>query len=167
LQIFIAIPLVLLSIGCNSPNDLAPKKVDLHVILPRELLDFNGSLVSRETLQGKHLGLYFSASWCPPCRTFTPKLIKFRNERLMDFEVILVGMDRSREDQRAYVDDYDMPWPSLPHDSESLSKLKALFGIKSIPTLIILSPDGVVVSTRGREEISTKGSVAFDGWLVR
>lgn len=85
----------------------------------------------------------------------------------MDFEVILVGMDRSREDQRAYVDDYDMPWLGLSHESESLAKLKALFGIKSIPTLIILSPDGVVISTRGREEISTKGSVAFDGWLVR
>lgn len=29
------------------------------------------------TEAGKHLGLYFSAHWCPPCRAFTPQLAKW------------------------------------------------------------------------------------------
>lgn len=34
------------------------------------LINANGDRVKVETLVGKTLGLYFSASWCPPCRRF-------------------------------------------------------------------------------------------------
>merc|ERR1712066_1089609 len=37
----------------------------------------DGSKVGLEAIEGKTLGLYFSAHWCPPCRGFTPKLAEF------------------------------------------------------------------------------------------
>jgi nucleoredoxin len=34
-----------------------------------------GAELSRAAaVSGKHLALYFSAHWCPPCKGFTPKL---------------------------------------------------------------------------------------------
>jgi nucleoredoxin len=34
-----------------------------------------GAELSRAVaVSGKHLALYFSAHWCPPCKGFTPKL---------------------------------------------------------------------------------------------
>ena len=53
---------------------------DQKVLLPNELLDAGGQEVSIDELKGKYVGLYFSASWCGPCRTFTPKLKKFRDQ---------------------------------------------------------------------------------------
>ena len=32
--------------------------------------------------RSKVIGLYFSAHWCPPCRAFTPKLVRAYTEHL-------------------------------------------------------------------------------------
>ena len=31
---------------------------------------------TEELLKDKVVGIYFSAHWCPPCRSFTPELVK-------------------------------------------------------------------------------------------
>ncbi|XP_052128314.1 nucleoredoxin-like [Frankliniella occidentalis] len=44
------------------------------------------------------VGVYFSAHWCPPCKAFTPQLVRTYNavrERGISFEVIFVSSDRS------------------------------------------------------------------------
>ncbi len=162
-----AIFLTVISLGCSSPTSDDLEQVDLKALLPAVLIAPSGESISHEILQGKYVGFYFSASWCPPCRIFTPKLIGFRNEHSDQFEVVLVGSDRSKEEQQAYVTEHGMPWPSLPNNGEHAKKLNELFGVQSIPTLIVVSPEGKVVSTRGREDITNPGSTALDEWLAK
>ena len=33
--------------------------------------------MTKADLEGKVIGIYFSAHWCPPCRGFTPKLVEW------------------------------------------------------------------------------------------
>lgn len=153
--------------SCTQPSASVPEKVVMNELLPDLLLSPSGDSVSRETLQGKFVGLYFSASWCPPCRAFTPVLIKFRNEHTEEFEVVLVGLDKSAQDQQAYVTKSGMPWPSLPNQKDYTQKLQSLFGIRGIPALIVVSPEGLVVSTRGRKEITKYGTSIFEEWLAK
>ncbi len=153
--------------SCTQSSSSAPEKVTLDELLPDLLLSPSGDSVARETLQGKFIGLYFSASWCPPCRAFTPVLINFRNECIEKFEVVLVGLDKSAQEQQAYVSKSGMPWLSLPNKMEHKQKLQSLFGIRGIPSLIVVSPDGLVVSTRGRKEITKYGSSIFEDWLAK
>jgi thiol-disulfide isomerase/thioredoxin len=51
-----------------------------------------------ERCRGKHIALYFSASWCGPCRSFTPKLQEFYTEaqktESIDVEIVYVSLDR-------------------------------------------------------------------------
>ena len=157
--------LVALNGGCEPSAESSPERVEINTIFPETLIAPSGTLISRETLQDKFVGIYFSASWCPPCRLFTPKLLQFHNEHSSDFEVVLVGWDRSEDEQRAYVVAHEMPWPALPNKSVHGEKIAALFGVQSIPTLIVVSPDGKVVSTQGRADVASHGSAAFAGWL--
>ena len=56
--------------------------VDIAGLLDTTFYDRDGNSVTLDDLKGKYIGLYFSASWCGPCRRFTPKLIWNYNEIL-------------------------------------------------------------------------------------
>jgi thiol-disulfide isomerase/thioredoxin len=63
----------------------------------------------------KIIALYFSASWCGPCRQFTPILVDFykrMNEKKKKFEVIFISKDQSAEQFGAYYS--KMPWLAVP-----------------------------------------------------
>ena len=47
-----------------------------------KIIDADGKEIPTESLRGKIVALYFSASWCIPCKKFTPQLIKFRDANL-------------------------------------------------------------------------------------
>jgi len=77
-------------------------------------LALKGTDVPASSLAGKVVAVYFSAHWCPPCRAFTPTLIKAyqaAKEQGLPFELIFVSSD---EDQEGF-DEYtaDMPFPSV------------------------------------------------------
>ncbi len=65
-------------------------------LFPQGLVDAQKQPVSVDSLDGKIVGIYFSAQWCPPCRNFTPKLVSFRNANKDDFEVVFVSSDAKK-----------------------------------------------------------------------
>ena len=73
--------------------------------------------------EGKVLGLYFSAHWCPPCRGFTPQLAKWYTElksgALADkFDIVFISSDRDEDSFDEYFD--SMPWLALPYQERDL-----------------------------------------------
>ena len=128
------------------------------------LLDAKGTEVSKEALAGKTIGLYFSAHWCPPCRTFTPKLVKFRDANKKDFEVVFVSSDRSPKAQMAYMKETGMKWYTLPHRSSAANALAKKHGIRGIPALIIVSPDGKTITKNGRGDVTSNAKGALKAW---
>ena len=134
------------------------------VSLPEDLLNAAGKVVSAETLSGKYVGLYFSASWCPPCRTFTPKLVEFHKANKDKFEVLLVSADNSEKAQANYMKKYMMPWLAVKHQSLAANLLVKKMGVSGIPFLVILDPDGSVVTNDGRGDVDSMGSKAFLKW---
>lgn len=92
--------------------------------------------------QVKYFAFYFSASWCPPCKAFTPKLVDFYDEIKPDFpefELIFVSADQSEKDTQKYIVDYEMPWPAFKH-GKHLGLVKS-FG-NGIPCLVVTDADG-------------------------
>nr|1OC9_A Chain A, TRYPAREDOXIN II [Crithidia fasciculata] len=108
--------------------------------------------IALPSLAGKTVFFYFSASWCPPCRAFTPQLIDFykAHAESKNFEVMLISWDESAEDFKDYY--AKMPWLALPfEDRKGMEFLTTGFDVKSIPTLVGVEADsGNIITTQAR-----------------
>ncbi|KAG6607536.1 putative nucleoredoxin 1 [Cucurbita argyrosperma subsp. argyrosperma] len=144
----------------------SPAVHDLNSLISSEGRDFlirnNGDQVKISSLIGKNVGLYFSASWCPPCRRFTP-IFAGVYEKLAskgDFEVIFVSSDR---DDNSFKDYFSkMPWLSIPFsDSDTIKRLKELFKVRGIPNLVVLDANGKVSTDQGVRMVSDHGVDAY------
>mmetsp|Transcript_13785 Transcript_13785/g.37743 ORF Transcript_13785/g.37743 Transcript_13785/m.37743 type:complete len:268 (-) Transcript_13785:199-1002(-) len=118
------------------------------------LVHGRGLVKTGDALTGaSHVGLYFSASWCPPCRGFTPQLIgSFPALQSKGFRCVLVSSDH---DQAAFDQYFEkMPWYALPYaDRQRKDELSARFRVQSIPTLAIVDCEGVEITTEGRDAV--------------
>ncbi|KAG5138113.1 hypothetical protein JHK82_022844 [Glycine max] len=110
------------------------------------------------SLKGKKLGLYFSASWCGPCQTFTPTLVDVYNEvaKKGDFQIVFITADEDDESFNGYFS--KMPWLAIPFsDSDTRSRLDELFHVRGIPHLALLDEAGNVVTEDGVDVIREYG----------
>jgi len=126
-------------------------------ILSGNVVDGQGKEVSIESLKSNTaLGIYFSAHWCPPCRGFTPSLVKTYNKIKADgkkFEIIFATSDNDEESFKAYF--HEMPWLSLPYKDSRIEELSDFFGVEGIPFFVVLDPvTGKVINKAGRSAVS-------------
>lgn len=160
-------PLMLCLIIAFSASALTAEEPLRPAFLPEKLEDAKGKKMDSSSLAGKYIGLYFSASWCAPCRAFTPLLKQFRDDHLDNgFEVVLVNFDKSNTDKRRYIRDSGMEWPSVEGARRKASKnLAETYQVRGYPTLIILDPHGNVVTDRGVDAITYEPETAFGRWI--
>lgn len=120
--------------------------------------------VKISSIEASTVALYFSASWCPPCRQFTPKLIEAYKELASQgksFQVVFVSGDQDDEAFNAYF--AKMPWLAVPFsDSDGRKDLDDRFNVRGIPHLIILNAKtGEVYTEDGVEYVSEYGIEAY------
>ncbi|XP_071733094.1 probable nucleoredoxin 2 [Rutidosis leptorrhynchoides] len=130
------------------------------------LLSPTGAKIKISDLEGKIVGIYFSANWYPQCQTFTKLLVKvyehIKAKYGSNFEIVFVSSD---EDLNAFNEYYQlhMPWLAIPFsDLETKKALNKMFDVEGIPCLIILQPnDNASVLHDGVELIYRYGVEAY------
>ena len=114
---------------------------------------------TREALKSANVvGIYFSGSWCQPCKRFTPLLVTFyerMKQKNNNFEIVLVSYDRTEDDFLSYFE--KMPWYSLVLNNIPTfgNKLSEMYRVEGIPSLVILEGDDLsVITTEGTSKVS-------------
>ena len=86
-------------------------------LIPNELVYADGKVLEAH-LDGKFVGIYFSAAWCPPCQFFSPELVRFRNDNQHEFEVVYVSSDVSQKEQFRYMKKIKANFGAVPYKGE-------------------------------------------------
>eukprot|EP00536_Pseudo-nitzschia_multiseries_P003623 jgi/Psemu1/323095/estExt_fgenesh1_pg.C_560060 len=109
------------------------------------------------------IGLYFSASWCPPCQKFTPLLTEFYEKAKASnsgLEIVFVSSDRGMEEFQGYYQ--KMPWLAIPPTEGSASikqNLSNTLGVTAIPSIAIIDAKTgeIVAGGEARDDIIRAG----------
>ena len=110
------------------------------------LQDIDGKSVKLRDFRGKNVVLIFWATWCPDCRGEIPQLKElYARTDPAQTVFVSVSFDRKFENLCAYVKEKEVPGVQL-FDPEGMknSAVGAAYGVKWIPSLYLIGPDGKV-----------------------
>ncbi len=108
----------------------------------------------KEGASPKYTAIYYSAHWCPPCRAFTPELVKWYNgfqPKHKDFQLVFVSSDKDEAAMLGYMTEMKMPWPALKF-GEKKETAVAKYAASGIPYLVLVDETGKDLTSKAENE---------------
>lgn len=120
----------------------------------------------------ENLLIYFSASWCGPCQTFTPKLVQFYQGHQLPnskMEIVFVSLDSNAKAMQQYMLKKGMPWPAVKFEKRSSLSLLSQIEGPGIPHLVLVDTKGKVLksSYENGQYIGTQPVLDAAGQLLK
>uniref|UniRef100_A0A3P9JNP9 Nucleoredoxin-like protein 1 n=1 Tax=Oryzias latipes TaxID=8090 RepID=A0A3P9JNP9_ORYLA len=123
-------------------------------------------------LENRIILLFFASMGCEKCHKFVPVLNQFF-KRLKDpayieypklLALIYVSLDQSEEQQEKFLKELHKKILFLTFDDPYRKELQSIFQVTDTPTVVVLRPDGSVLSPNAVHDISRLGTNCFHNW---
>ena len=111
--------------------------------------DVNGKEVKLSSFRGKYVLVDFWASWCGPCRTENPNVVKTYNQyKDKNFTILGVSLDRPGQKDKwlKAIQDDKLAWTNVSDLQFWNSPVVALYGFDGIPFNVLVDPQGKVIA---------------------
>lgn len=132
----------------------APERGDLAPEIEATLT--NGDTFKLSDYKGKYVLLDFWGSWCAPCRSELPHLVKLERELSNELVVVSVALEKSPDNWMQIVEKFGMNWETQIVEESSivmLSPIARAYGVSEIPTKFLISPKGELLGELTFDEI--------------
>lgn len=138
--------------GQKVKEELYPAGKEGTVVPDFKVKDKTGKEVSLSELrQGKkYILIDFWASWCNPCRKEIPNLKKlYAQYSGKGFEIVSISIDQKKADWEKALKEEGLTWPNFLDETG----VAALYKVKFVPTMYLITADGVMVGENLRGEV--------------
>ena len=123
--------------------------------VPFTMQDTSGTYIPLADLIGKnYLLVDFWASWCRPCREENPNVLSvYKDFKNKGFDILGVSLDRNKKSWEKAIQDDKLTWHHVSDLGYWQSVAARLYGIRSIPSNVLIDPNGVIIAKnlRGNE----------------
>lgn len=131
-----------------------------------ELKNINGKIINVSDFRGKIVFLNFWTTWCPECRVEMPGMEKlFQRFKEDDFAMIAINLRETSKTVNTFFNKNKLTFSALLDSDGSVG---TAFGIRSIPTTIILDKrGGLLGKALGSRQWGGRKAVVLFETLVR
>lgn len=118
----------------------------------RELEEFEGRLLSgamfdSRDLEGRVSVFNVWGSWCVPCRTEAPALVRLAMEQSGRVDFVGINVRDSDDAARAFERQYEVPYPSITTgDSNNALLAFGSAAVGAVPTSIVVDAEGRIAA---------------------
>jgi peroxiredoxin len=116
--------------------------------VPFSMQDTSGMALSVESLIGQNYILVdFWASWCASCRAENPNAVALYNQyHDKGFDILGVSFDSYRDRWLGAIKDDSLTWNHVSDLQGWENKVGKLYGIRSIPSNVLVDPSGLIIA---------------------
>lgn len=109
--------------------------------------------VSLASLKGKVVLVEFWASWCGPCRSENPNLVKqYQTYKDKGFEILSVSLDNVKERWLDAIEKDGLDWLHVSDLKGWNNEVGRLYGIRAVPASFLVDAEGKIIANGLRGE---------------